>query len=140
MTDAPESRLPIEQFRVVIPCPPWSHDPWLDCAEMKCALSVMLRTCVRTMLEDIAVDVLVTVTLYVGITGVSLNEYGPEMVVVSTGACPKDMTAAYSMRIAKDALLQTAPVQSALCAVLENGIVVFTFAFLSRKHGAAGVF
>jgi hypothetical protein len=62
------------------------------------------------------------------------------MVIVSTGAvCPSDMTAEHRKSIAKQAALRVIDVQSALRAVLENGVVVFTFAFLSRECQAAGV-
>jgi hypothetical protein len=50
-----------------------------------------------------------------------------------------DMTAEHRKSIAKHAALRMMDVESALCAVLENGVVVFTFAFLSHKCRAAGV-
>jgi hypothetical protein len=50
------------------------------------------------------------------------------------------MTAEHRRSIAKQAALRVIYVEIALPAVFENGVVVFTFAFLSRQCRAAGVF
>jgi hypothetical protein len=50
------------------------------------------------------------------------------------------MTAEHRRSIARQAALLVIDVQSVLCTVFENGVVVFTFAFLSRQCRAAGVF
>jgi hypothetical protein len=50
------------------------------------------------------------------------------------------MTAEHRKSIDKQAALRVVDAQSTLCAILENGVVVVTFAFLSRWHQAARVF
>jgi hypothetical protein len=49
------------------------------------------------------------------------------------------MMAEHRRSITKQAALLVIYVQSALRAVLENGVVMFTLAFFSRQYRAAGV-